>query len=165
MRASGWKANSTGGQEKFPEEVTFGKYMHIRRGRGSKLWVEKAAGGKARGLPRQSRTNTQGVAERQDAGTRRGERQSQMGRAWEATENCVGFISTVKSLPLRVTFPSHWFLLFYVSPLGDLRREKRKGGRERVWREKGERKKDIPVPFCWPHLDMLLLVSCKELKM
>ena len=56
----------------------------------------------------------QGVAERRDAGTRRGERQSQMGRAWEATENCVGFISTVKSLPLRVTFPSHWFLLFYV---------------------------------------------------
>ena len=82
-----------------------------------------------------------------------------MGRAWEATESCVGFISTVKSLLLVVTFPSHWFFLFHVSPLGDLRREKRKGGRE-----KGERKRDISVPFCWPHLDMLLLVSCKELE-
>lgn len=133
--------------------------MHIRWGRGSKLWVEKAAGGEARGLPRQSRTDMQGVAERQDAGTRHGKRRGQMGRAWEATESCVGFISTVKSLPLIVTFPSHWFFLFYVSPLGDLRREKRKGGRE-----KGERKRDIPVPFSWPHLDMLLLVSCKELE-
>ena len=74
MRASGWKANSAGGQEKFPEEVTFGKYMHIRRGRGSKLWVEKAAGGKARGLPRQIRTNMQGVAERRDNNAEEAER-------------------------------------------------------------------------------------------
>lgn len=116
MRASGWKANSAGGQEKFPEEVTFGKYLHIRRGRGSKLWVEKAAGGEARGLPRQSRTNMQGVAERQDAGTRLGEQQDQMGRAWEAMESSVVFISTIKSLPLRVTFPPTGSFCF-MSPL------------------------------------------------
>lgn len=76
MRASGWKANSDGARTS--SEVTFEKYKHIRQGRGSKLWVEKPAGGKARGLPRQIRTNMHGVAERQDAGNRQEERWGQV---------------------------------------------------------------------------------------
>lgn len=44
------------------------------------------------------------------------------------------------------------------------REKKRKGGDVKGEGRKEERKRDIPVPFCWPHLDMLLLVSCKKLE-
>ena len=58
--------------------MTFEKYKRIRRGRGSKLWAEKPAGGKARGLPRQIKTNMHGVAKRQDAGKIQEERWGQV---------------------------------------------------------------------------------------
>lgn len=47
MRASGGKTNPDWTRERFLEEVTFEKYKHTRQGRGSKLLVEKPAGGKA----------------------------------------------------------------------------------------------------------------------
>lgn len=43
-------------------------------------------------------------------------------------------------------------------------KKRRKGGGAKGEGRKEERKRDIPVPFCWPHLDMLLLVSCKKLE-
>lgn len=43
-------------------------------------------------------------------------------------------------------------------------KQRRKGGGAKGKRRKEERKRGIPVPFCWPHVEMLWLVSYEELK-
>lgn len=56
----------------------------------------------------------------------------------------------------------------FLSPLQEAREErkaKEEGKCAKGEGRKGERKRDIPLPFCQPHLEMLLLVFHKELEM